>query len=127
MSTKSRTSSTSSTISSSSSSTSNPILPRIKLYDNARSRKQFDELADLYAIFKATQHLEVAYSRDAISKDAYTEACSKLISQFKTAQHVLVDSPHENAVDFLNYYKAAGDCTFDFLYSYCVISFYLLF
>jgi ESCRT-I complex subunit VPS28 len=103
-----------STKSSSSTSTSTSTTnstPRIKLHDNARSRKNFDELADLYAIFKATQHLEVAYSRDAISKEAYTEACSKLISQYKTAQHALVDSPHEDVVAFLTHYKASGDCT----------------
>jgi|TARA_B100000795_G_C22801323_1_gene442084 ESCRT-I complex subunit VPS28 len=84
--------------------------PRIKLYDNSRDRKTFNELADLYAIFKATEALEVAYTKDAITKDAYTDACSKLISQFKTAQHTLKETPHDNAAAFLEHYKASGDC-----------------
>ena len=55
-------------------STTTHTTPKVKLYDNARDRKTFSELADLYAIFKATEHLEVAYARDAITKDAYTDA-----------------------------------------------------
>ena len=85
--------------------------PRIKLYDNARDRNSFNELADLYAIFKATEHLEVSYARDAITKDAYTKACSKLISQFKTAEHTLEQTPHANATAFLEHYNASGDCS----------------
>jgi len=85
--------------------------PRIKLYDNARERNAINELADLYAIFKATEHLEASFSRDAITKDAYTTACSKLISQFKTAEHTLENSPHANATAFLQHYNAASDCT----------------
>ena len=85
--------------------------PRIKLYENARERKAINELADLYAIFKATEHLEVSYARDAITKDAYTTACSKLISQYKTAEHILEKSPHANATAFLQHYNAASDCT----------------
>lgn len=40
-------------------------------------------LPDLYAIIKTTEKLERAFVRDAISAEAYEEACSKLIGQFK--------------------------------------------
>ncbi len=38
---------------------------------------------DMYAIIKATEKLERAYVRDAISPDAYEQACGRLIAQFK--------------------------------------------
>jgi ESCRT-I complex subunit VPS28 len=85
--------------------------PRIKLYENARDRRAIDQLADLYAIFKATEHLEVSYARDAISKEAYTDACSELITQFKTVEPTLKQTPHANATAFLEYYNATTECT----------------
>lgn len=38
---------------------------------------------DLYAIIKATEKLERAYVRDAISPEVYEQACERLIAQFK--------------------------------------------
>eukprot|EP00954_Amorphochlora_amoebiformis_P026732 1380991-Amorphochlora_amoeboformis.AAC.2 len=32
----------------------------------------------------SVQHLETAYTRDAVAESKYTESCKKLISQFKT-------------------------------------------
>lgn len=43
----------------------------------------YESYADLYAIIKTTEKLERAFVRDAISAEAYEEACSKLIGQFK--------------------------------------------
>lgn len=79
----------------------------IKLYSNASERRKYNELADLYAILKATEHLEVSYSRDAISKEAYTEACSKLLIQYKGAKQALQHDPTLNTIeDFIRCYKA---------------------
>ena len=57
------------------------------LFSNARERRQYDDLADLYAIIKATEHLEKAYAMDAIKNDEYTQACLKLIAQFKSTEN----------------------------------------
>ena len=46
----------------------------------------YENLADLYSIMVATEHLERAYIRDAISSQDYTSAMLKLIAQFKAAQ-----------------------------------------
>lgn len=76
---------------------------RIRLYDSTKERRKFTEMADLYSIIKATEHLERAYVRDAIGKDEYTEACTKLIAQYKGAK-MAVGDVHE----FMREYKT--DC-----------------
>jgi ESCRT-I complex subunit VPS28 len=62
----------------------------IKLYESSKERALCEELSDLYSIMKATEALELAYSRDAISTSEYGEACTKLISQFRTSESGLV-------------------------------------
>ncbi|GAB5033856.1 escrt-i complex subunit vps28 [Nannochloropsis oceanica] len=58
----------------------------IKLINNAAERRKYEDLADLYSIIKATEHLEAAFARDAVTQEDYTAACSKLISQFKSTE-----------------------------------------
>ena len=79
----------------------------VRLYENSRERKTYTELADLYAIFKATEHLEVAYARDAIGKAEYNQACSKLIQQYKGARQAIDADDRVSSVEqFLDVYKA---------------------
>mmetsp|Transcript_24706 Transcript_24706/g.59459 ORF Transcript_24706/g.59459 Transcript_24706/m.59459 type:complete len:215 (-) Transcript_24706:260-904(-) len=59
-------------------------LPKIKLFASSTERQNIEQMADLYSIIKATQHLETAYTRDAVSEEKYTEACKGLINKFKT-------------------------------------------
>ncbi|KAJ1395042.1 vacuolar protein sorting-associated [Ochromonadaceae sp. CCMP2298] len=66
------------------------ISEEMKLYDDSRERNQCEELADLYAIIKATELLEAAYSRDCITSDAYADACARTISQFKSTESALI-------------------------------------
>ncbi|CEG40120.1 nuclear lim factor interactor-interacting protein hyphal [Plasmopara halstedii] len=61
----------------------------MRLWVDSKDRRKYEDLADLFAIFKTTEHLEAAYVRDAITPEEYTEACTKLISQFKTAETAL--------------------------------------
>ena len=78
----------------------------IRLYENSRDRKIYSELADLYAIFKATEHLEVAYARDAVGKEEYNQACSKLLQQYKGARQAVVNDSRVSSVEqFLDVYK----------------------
>ena len=65
--------------------------PEIPLYHNSREREILDEKANLFAIILATEHLEKAFARDAISQKDYVVQCKKLISQFRLAERVL---PH---------------------------------
>ena len=76
----------------------------VKLYNNSQQRRLYEDMADLYTIIKSTEHLEKAYIKDAISSDEYTEACQRLISQFKTTEKAL----GLNTLDFMNEYKM--DC-----------------
>lgn len=62
----------------------------IKLYENSKERNRLEELSDLYAIIKATELLEAAYSRDCITASEYSDACSRTISQFKTTESALI-------------------------------------
>ncbi|KAJ3186255.1 Vacuolar protein-sorting-associated protein 28 [Gaertneriomyces sp. JEL0708] len=66
--------------------------PEVRLYTNNREREKYDNLADLYSIIVATEHLERAYIRDAVSAQEYTPACLKLIAQYKTALGLASDS-----------------------------------
>lgn len=61
----------------------------ISLFDTSREREELDEQANLYSIILATEHLERAYARDAISQKEYVDQCKKLISQFRLAERVL--------------------------------------
>ncbi|KAI8896353.1 vacuolar protein sorting-associated [Globomyces pollinis-pini] len=57
---------------------------RVKLVSNNIDRDHYDQLADLYSIIIATEHLERAYIRSAISPQDYTPMCQQLIGQYKT-------------------------------------------
>jgi len=58
----------------------------VELYESSKERDAYDNLADLYSVVLATEHLERAYARDAITREEYTAECNKLISQFRLAE-----------------------------------------
>ncbi len=61
----------------------------VKLYRNAKEREIIESMGEIYAIFVAVENLEKAYIRDAITATEYTEACTKLIAQFKAGLNLL--------------------------------------
>ena len=67
-----------------------PQYGEIPLYENSKERNRLQSLADFYAIIRATESLEAAFSRDDITPAAYSEACTRLISQFKSSESALV-------------------------------------
>jgi ESCRT-I complex subunit VPS28 len=86
-----------------------PKLGEIKMYDNSKERDQLERLADLYSIIKATELLEAAYARDAITPNEYSESCGRLISQFKgTEKGLVLSKAIENADSFFKDYQI--DC-----------------
>lgn len=60
----------------------------IDLFDSGREREMYDNLGDLYSIIMATECLERAYARNAVTRDEYTAECNRLISQFRVAERV---------------------------------------
>ncbi|KAJ3413156.1 hypothetical protein HDV05_008359 [Chytridiales sp. JEL 0842] len=58
----------------------------IKLYTGSAEREKYENMAELFSILVATDALERAYIRDALTPQEYTPACTKLIAQFKTAR-----------------------------------------
>jgi ESCRT-I complex subunit VPS28 len=50
-----------------------------------KDREKLDNLADIYSIIVATEHLERAYLRDALTQQSYILLLNKLISQYHTA------------------------------------------
>lgn len=61
------------------------LFEEVKLYQNAREREKYDNMADLYAVINTLQQLEKAYIRDCVTPKEYTGACSKLLVQYKAA------------------------------------------
>ena len=48
----------------------------MKLWADTKDRRKYEDLSDLFAIFKTTEHLEAAYVRDAITPE---QVCSHLL------------------------------------------------
>ncbi|TPX35786.1 hypothetical protein SmJEL517_g01919 [Synchytrium microbalum] len=63
----------------------------VRLYGNSKEREMYENMADLYSIIVTVEHLERAYVRGSIEAERYTEACLKLIAQFKTALNLISD------------------------------------
>jgi ESCRT-I complex subunit VPS28 len=81
----------------------------LRLCEDATERRNYDALADLFSIIKAVEHLERAYVRDAVSSEAYTEACQRLIAQFKTTEAAIKSNPlFKGTAEFITEYKL--DC-----------------
>jgi len=81
----------------------------VPLFSNHRERRQYDDLADLFSIIKTTEHLEKAYTMDAVTNEEYTKACLKLISQFRSTETALkTDGTLTNTDEFLKTYQM--DC-----------------
>jgi ESCRT-I complex subunit VPS28 len=76
-----------------------PKLGEIKAYETSRERSLYEELGDLYGILKVTEALEKAYGRDAVGAAEYSEACSRLISQFKTSEAGLISGGKITDID----------------------------
>lgn len=58
----------------------------MRLASNRAERQYFDNLADVYALVIALEHLETAYIRDSIPVADYEAQCGKVIAQLKAAQ-----------------------------------------
>jgi len=61
----------------------------------------------LFTIILATEHLERAYARDAITQKEYTKECNKLIAQFKMAEKAALGAD-TTTEDFMTLYQM--DC-----------------
>ena len=65
----------------------------IDLYETSREREIYENCADLYAIIIATEHLERAYARDAITHKEVNATVRPLKLKFKI--HFLLVSNHK--------------------------------
>ncbi|KAL7509015.1 hypothetical protein ACHAXN_006049 [Cyclotella atomus] len=81
---------------------------QIDLFDSSKERKTYENLADLYTLITATEHLERAYAQDAITQSEYTSECNKLISQFKIAEKAALGSNGMTTETFMQIYQM--DC-----------------
>lgn len=78
---------------------------QIDLFESSKERKAYENLADLYTIITATEHLERAYAQDAITQSEYTSECNKLISQFKIAEKAALGTNNMTTETFMNLYQ----------------------
>ncbi|TPX40017.1 hypothetical protein SeLEV6574_g06849 [Synchytrium endobioticum] len=81
-----------------------PMDQEAKLASTMREREAYENMADLYSIIVTVEHLERAYIRGSIEADQYTEACMRLIAQYKTAVS-LVHADVPNVKAFMHEYK----------------------
>ena len=85
------------------------MLGEINLTEDLNERRTYDMLGDLYGIFKATELLEIAFSRDSCSSEEYSVHCSKLIGNFKDTEAALLSSGKiRSTEDFLQQYNVTG-------------------
>lgn len=80
----------------------------VELYSSSRERQAYDDQATLYAIILATEHLERAYSKDAITQQEYVQECNKLISQFRLAEKAALPKLNMTTEAFMQLYQM--DC-----------------
>jgi ESCRT-I complex subunit VPS28 len=78
----------------------------IELYSSSKERQHYDDLANLFSIITATEHLERAYALDSITQEEYTRECNKLISQFRLAEKAALQGT--TVEDFMALYQM--DC-----------------
>lgn len=60
----------------------------IDLFESSSERALYDHLGDLYSIITATESLERAYARNALTREEYLKECNSLLSQFRVAERV---------------------------------------
>lgn len=58
---------------------------------SAKEKEFYDNLAELYAIFKTTEALEKAQLREAMPFEEYSATCSKLCNHYKTLKSLIKD------------------------------------
>ena len=80
----------------------------VELYSSSRERQAYDDQSTLYAIILATEHLERAYARDAMTQKEYTTECNKLISQFRLAEKAALSKDQMTTETFMQIYQM--DC-----------------
>lgn len=59
-------------------------LPKVEIGHDREERQKYEAYADFYAVIISMEHLEKAFVRDVLSDKKYTEACKKLITQYRT-------------------------------------------
>mmetsp|Transcript_12250 Transcript_12250/g.15994 ORF Transcript_12250/g.15994 Transcript_12250/m.15994 type:complete len:233 (-) Transcript_12250:55-753(-) len=80
----------------------------IELFESANERNDVDNMASLFAIMTTVEHLEKAYTRNAIEPQPYQARCLQLISQFKLAEKSVL-SPSVNSVEtFMKMFDMEG-------------------
>ena len=77
--------------------------------EDPNERRAYDMLGDLYGIFKATELLEIAFSRDSCSSEEYSVHCKTLIGKFKDLEAASLSSGKiRSTEDFLQQYNVTG-------------------
>ena len=87
------------------------VLERVNL--TMEDLKFYEEnLSDFYSIFKATESLELAFSRNSLgfTKEAYYGECTKLIAEFKRIERILVGEKIRSTEEFIQRYNLRKDC-----------------
>lgn len=84
------------------------LFEEVKLFETAKEREKYENIADLFAIVNTLQHLEKAYIRDCVIPKEYTAACSKLLMQYKAAFKQVQSDEFPTIESFVRKYRL--DC-----------------
>jgi len=82
---------------------------KIALHTTPTERRKLDDLSELYSLLRTSEKLEWAFARDAVAPDEYTEACMRLIAQYKSTERALqADGTMGDVREFIAKYNV--DC-----------------
>jgi ESCRT-I complex subunit VPS28 len=78
----------------------------VRLWETAAEKKRLAAFEDLYSIINATELLEAAYVKDAMTPEAYASRCTTLIGHFENVMATMTGSGLiRSAEDFMREYK----------------------
>uniref|UniRef100_A0A7S3GKT3 Vacuolar protein sorting-associated protein 28 homolog n=3 Tax=Palpitomonas bilix TaxID=652834 RepID=A0A7S3GKT3_9EUKA len=84
----------------------------MKLGETREERERYDDMAEMFALFKAVEYLEKAYLRDVIATDVYAPECTKLLNKFKIMAKNM-EKTVGNPFAFAEQYRAASSAAIE--------------
>ena len=82
-------------------------MQKVELWESKDERDRIEQLSNLYALVKATEHLETAYGNGAVQQIDYERECTQLINQYRVQEKAGIAGDVEN---FFRDYNLKEEC-----------------
>jgi ESCRT-I complex subunit VPS28 len=81
----------------------------VKLATTSAARDLYESLAEVYSIIVTLDAVERAYLKDSITDEEYTQACQRLLNQYKSnLQDAAVSSAFGDLESFMQEWNVSG-------------------